>query len=161
MTSSPFTAPAAGGSYDLNEGLGHLVVVEPHTFEPDFPTKRGPADAIRVTIHDVTAGNTEEDVLLFPKVLVSSLKPRIGQKVLGRIGQGEPKPGQSAPWILTDASGDPQAVAQATAYLDAYARGQFAGPDDTPPAAPDSDDPLAALDPEARAAVEALMAKKG
>ena len=39
-----------------------------------------------------------------PKVLAVQLRPRIGQKVLGRLGQGQAKPGQDAPWVLAEAT---------------------------------------------------------
>jgi hypothetical protein len=86
----------------------------------------GDKDAVRVTLHDVTDSATFNDVLWFPKVLVGSLKGRIGQKVLGVLGKGTAKPGQSAPWILIDASTEPDAVTAATAYLNSIAGAQFA-----------------------------------
>ena len=82
-----------------------------------------------MTIHDITESATHEDVLWFPKVLVGSLKGRIGQKVLAVLGKGTAKPGQSAPWILVDATTDDDCVTAATAYLDSIAGNQFADPE--------------------------------
>ena len=73
-------------------------------------------------------GTTAEDALLFPKVLVASLKNRVGQTVLATLTQGVAKPGQSAPWTLTDATGDPAAVKRATDF-DAYKSGGLAAPE--------------------------------
>lgn len=155
--STEFAAPASATGIDWNELNGHLIVVEVESHETGIVTANGERDAIRATVHDIDGQQTDEDVLIFPKVLVSNLRPRIGQKVLGRVGQGVAKPGQNAPWILTDASADPQAAAAATAYLAARAAGQFTAPA-TPAGAPD---PLASLTPEQRAAVAALNQAKG
>ena len=125
---SMFTAPAAGGGSDVRPAdlEGHLLIVEPQEYCESIPTSMGDKDAVRVTIHDVTEGETHEDVLWFPKVLVGSLKGRIGQKVLAVLGKGTAKPGQSAPWILLDATTEAEAVKAATAYLDSIAGNQFA-----------------------------------
>jgi hypothetical protein len=125
---SMFTAPAAGGGSDVRPAdlEGHLLIVEPLEYCESIPTSMGDKDAVRVTLHDVTDSATFNDVLWFPKVLVGSLKGRIGQKVLGVLGKGTAKPGQSAPWILIDASTEPDAVTAATAYLNSIAGAQFA-----------------------------------
>ena len=125
---SMFTAPAAGGGSDVRPAdlEGHLLIVEPLVYCESIPTSMGDKDAVRVTLHDVTESATFNDVLWFPKVLVGSLKGRIGQKVLGVLGKGTAKPGQSAPWILIDASTEADAVTAATAYLNSVAGAQFA-----------------------------------
>ena len=125
---SMFTAPAAGGGSDVRPAdlEGHLLIVEPLEYCESIPTSMGDKDAVRVTLHDVTDSATFNDVLWFPKVLVGSLKGRIGQKVLGVLGKGTAKPGQSAPWILIDASTEADAVTAATAYLNSVAGAQFA-----------------------------------
>jgi hypothetical protein len=41
---------------------------------------------------------------VFPKVLASQLRSSVGGKVIGRLGQGIAKPGQSAPWTLNAAT---------------------------------------------------------
>ena len=158
---SEFAAPAASGGIDMSDHLGHLVVVEVHSYETGIITANGERDAVRVTFHDVDQQQTSEDVLLFPKVLVSSLKPRVGQKVLGRIGQGVAKPGQNPPWTIEDASADPAAAKKATDYLAAYAAGQFAAPEQpaAAPAAPAT--PQVDLsDPNVVAALAALQAQQ-
>jgi hypothetical protein len=126
-----FAAPAAGGGSDVRPAdlEGHLLVVEPLEYVASIPTSMGDKDAVRVTIHDITDTATYEDVLWFPKVLVGSLKGRIGQKVLAVLGKGTAKPGQSAPWILVDATTDNDCVKAATTYLDAIAGNQFTDPE--------------------------------
>lgn len=129
---SMFTAPGASGGSDVKPADldGHLLVVEPQEYCESIPTSMGDKDAVRVRIHDITDQATYEDVLWFPKVLVGSLKGRIGAKVLAVLGKGTAKPGQSAPWILIDASTDADAVAAATGYLESIAWKAFTPADD-------------------------------
>jgi hypothetical protein len=126
-----FAAPAAGGGSDVRPAdlEGHLLVVEPLEYVASIPTSMGDKDAVRVTIHDITDQATYEDVLWFPKVLVGSLKGRIGQKVLAVLGKGTAKPGQSAPWILVDATTDADCVKAATTYLTAVVANELGATD--------------------------------
>jgi hypothetical protein len=136
-----FTAPSTGGNALKPADIeGHLLVVEPHEYRQNVPTSMGESDAVQVTVHDITNGSTHEDVLWFSRVLVGSLKNRIGHRILGVMGKGEAKSGQSAPWILLDASAEPKAVKAATDYLVAQVSDSL-----TQPAASDTDDLVAAL----------------
>ena len=105
---SPFAAPAAPGAGIKWETLsGRLVLVQPHSLETGITTAFGVADAIRadvVILDGPDAGTKHDDTLIFPKVLQSQLRNQVGQKVLGRVTQGQAKPGQSAPWILAEAT---------------------------------------------------------
>ena len=141
-----FAAPAAGGGSDVRPAdlEGHLLIVEPLEYVASIPTSMGDKDAVRVTIHDITDTATYEDVLWFPKVLVGSLKGRIGQKVLAVLGKGTAKPGQSAPWILVDATTDNDCVKAATAYLDSIAGNAFASEPEVEQLAADSGNPALA-----------------
>ena len=114
-----FAAPStsAGAVLKPADLEGHLLVVEPEEFIENMPTSMGTTDAIRVTVHDITDGVSADGVLWFNKVLTRNLRDRIGQKVLAVMGQGTARPGQSAPWILIDASSQPDAVKAATEYL--------------------------------------------
>ena len=124
-----FAAPAAGGdNWSVADSLDHLVVIEVHGQEQGVETDYGPKDPIRATVHDIDGQASYEDTLIFQKVLVSSLKARVGQKVLGRIIHGVAKKGQKPPYLMEDASGDPAAVKAATDYLAAHATGQFSAP---------------------------------
>ena len=113
-----FSAPSSNTESvkvaDLN---GHLLIVEPIEYKTGIPTVHGDADAIEVRINDLDTGFNHESVLFFNVALKNSLKSKIGQKVLARIGQGTAKPGKSAPWILVDATGDANAVAKANAFI--------------------------------------------
>lgn len=112
-----FSAPAAGSVLKPAEIEGHLLVVEPTEYIETMPTQRGDSDAIRCTVHDITTSTTHPEVLWFSTVLVGSLRSRIGAKVLGVMGRGVAKPGQTAPWVLNDASTNPEAVKAAQDYL--------------------------------------------
>jgi hypothetical protein len=119
---------------------GHVLVVEPSEYVANITTAFGESDAIRVTVHDISDAETYSDVLWFSSALVGSLKGNIGKRVLGVMGKGVAKAGQSAPWILLDASANEAAVKAATAYL----TGQVAA-SITAPAAPVDDALSAAL----------------
>lgn len=112
-----FSAPAAGSVLKPAEIEGHLLIVEPREYIQSMATAMGDSDAVRCTVHDITTKTTYEEVLWFSSVLVGSLKSRIGAKVLGVMGKGVAKPGQTAPWLLNDASGEPAALDAARAYL--------------------------------------------
>lgn len=114
-----FQAPASGGGdklavADIN---GHFVIVRVNSYEENIVTANGPANAVRCNVADLTTGEHHLDVLWFPKVLVASLRSQIGQMVLGRIAQGAAQPGKSAPWILEDATGNPEVVAAAQKWI--------------------------------------------
>lgn len=119
MSQNPFAAPAAPSAgiqwKDLN---GALLLIEPAGIESGIPTTYGEAEAVRADVHvlDGAQGGQEyADTLVFPTILRSQLKSRIGQKVLGRLSQGQAKAGQSPPWILAEAT--EQDVAKGTAFL--------------------------------------------
>lgn len=124
--SSPFAAPAAASGLDLNALNGHLLLITPHKVEEGITTSFGPKDAIRadvVVLDGSDAGTEHADTLLFPLVLIGQLRSRCGQKVLGRLGKGQAKPGQAAPWKLTEATDADQQLG--LAYLN---RTQLAAP---------------------------------
>ena len=132
-----FAAPGTGGSGDTlapADVEGHVLVVEPQEYIASMATTFGDKDAIRVTVHDISAQATAHDVLWFPGGLIGALKGRIGQRVLGVMSRGTAKAGQSAPWILVDASGNDAAVAAATAYLTGQVAASITAP--APAAAP-------------------------
>lgn len=108
----PFAAPAAPSSgIDFKEYNGALLLITVTGVEDHVPTvhtkpgEKSPAVKADVAVLD-GPGKGEEfpDTLIFPKVLQSQLNRRVGQKVLGRLGQGVAKPGQSAPWVLSEAT---------------------------------------------------------
>jgi hypothetical protein len=100
-----FSSPATATGLDLKALLGSLLLIDVHSQETGINTSFGLSDAIRADVAVLdgdSAGETYNDTLIFPKVLQSQLRSRVGGKVLGRLGQGAAKPGQSAPWTLTE-----------------------------------------------------------
>ena len=122
-----FDSPAQNTSSDVRVADldGHLLVVEPLEYVENIPTSMGDKDAVRVRVHDISEQVTHEDVLFFPKVLVGSLKNKVGSKVLALLGKGTAKPGQSAPWILIDATSQGDAVKAATEYMNKVTAASF------------------------------------
>lgn len=108
-------APPSGG-ITWADHKGKLLIIEPLSVEAGIQTSFGAADAVKANIHVLTGPAESEDypdALVFPKLLASQLKGQIGNKVVGRLGQGVAKPGQSAPWLLEEATADDIEKAQA------------------------------------------------
>ncbi len=100
---------------------------------------------------DLDTNEEHLSLLWFNVALKNALKPLIGQKVLGRIGQGIAKPGKNPPWLLNDATGDADAVAKANAYIANGLAAPAAPATATAPAPANINDP----------AVQALLAQLG
>ena len=115
-----FAAPTSNNeSVKVADLANHLLIITPTEYKTGIQTIHGLAEAVEVNVVDLDT-NKEHGLLLWFNVgLRNSLKSKIGQKVLARIGQGAAKPGKSAPWILVDATGDATAIAKANAYLSA------------------------------------------
>jgi len=111
-----------GGSFDYNDYNGSLLLFEVVGLEDHIPTvntKPGEkSPAVRADLHVLDgphAGKDHIDALIFPKILQSQLRRMVGQRVLGRLGQGIAKPGQTAPWTLSPATPADLATARARA----------------------------------------------
>lgn len=110
-------APPSGG-ITWADHKGSLLIIQPTSVEAGIQTSFGSADAVKADVYVLTGPDTSEDYpdcLVFPKVLASQLKGQIGNKVVGRLNQGQAKPGQSAPWILDAAT--PDDIEKAKAFL--------------------------------------------
>lgn len=117
-----FAAPGGGGDgVKVPDLEGHLVICYPLSYEQDVKTAFKPdgTDAIRLNVADVDTGEFHEDALWFSGYIVGDLKRHLNTPVLARIGRGEAKNGQSPPWLLSNATGDADAVARAEAWLQA------------------------------------------
>jgi hypothetical protein len=141
-----FSQPASPSKFRPADYQGNLILVWPTEYRTGIKTDYGDSDAIaaRVVVLDAAGGVEEHDnVLFFQGALISTLKPSVGSNkpVLGRLGRGTSKPGQSAPFILT-----PFTEADAKAARE-YFSNQFGGTPEAPKAAPASasGDPLAAF----------------
>jgi hypothetical protein len=132
-----FSQPASPSKFRPADYQGNLILVWPTEYRQGIKTDYGDSDAIaaRVVVLDGSGGIEEHDnVLFFQGALISTLKPSVGtnKPVLGRLGRGTSKPGQSAPFILT-----PFTEADAKAARDYFAN-QFGGTTAAPAAAPTS-----------------------
>jgi len=109
MSNDPFNPPSTSTGIQWDDHKGELLLITIKEQRTGIQTAFGEADAIEA---DVTCldgehqGTTFTDILIFPKVLQSQLRPSIGGMVLGRLGQGDKKAGQSAPWKLADPTED-------------------------------------------------------
>ena len=106
MTNDLFDAPASGG-VKITQFDGQLLLITPTAHEKDIATAYGPADAVTVdlvVLDGANAGEEHTGIRVFQKALQGQLRPKVGtgRMVLGRLGRGTAKPGQSAPWLLAD-----------------------------------------------------------
>ena len=102
-----FDAPASSTGISWEDLNGRLLLITPHAQEDDIKTDYGVTKAVRADIVVLDGpGAPEEyaDTLIFPKVLQGQVRKNIGtgRMNLGRLGQGNKKPGQSPPWMLGD-----------------------------------------------------------
>lgn len=103
--SDMFDAPASGAKITNFEGA--LLLLQPTEYRENIATSFGPADAVvtEVAVLDGRdSGQKHSGVLIFQKALMGQLRPKVGsgRYVLGRLGRGVAKAGQSAPWMLLD-----------------------------------------------------------
>ena len=125
-----FDAPTMGSSNSVRPAdlEGHVLVVQPLEYVNSISTSFGEKDAIRVNVHDISDKESHDDVLFFGTALIGSLKRDIGKTLLGKMGKGEAKAGQSAPWILIDLTSNEKAVAAASKYMNERTAGSLSAP---------------------------------
>lgn len=111
-----FNDPQASQSVPLDEVNGSLLLFTVYEETEEIQTVHGPSTAIRadiVVLDGNLEGETYDDALIFPKILKSELRKSVGgSMVLGRLGQGDKKPGKNPPWTLSAASDADKAMAQ-------------------------------------------------
>lgn len=123
-----FNKPAAAEGIKWAQLKGALLIIEPVSVETGVKTVHGDTDAVKATVSVIDgplAGTVYADTLIFPRVLQSAVRGSLGGMVLGRLGQGNAKPGQSAPWTLEDATGNAADVKAAEDFLAANASTPF------------------------------------
>jgi hypothetical protein len=151
-----FTAPTQGGgdSVKVADLAGKLLIITPTEHKREITTVYGVTDAVEVDLVDLDGNETHSGILFFNVALKNALKEKIGQKVLARIGQGTAKPGKSAPWVLIDATGNPDDLAKANAFIGGGNAKASA------PAAPQAPIDTNNLPPEVQALLNQLGAKQ-
>jgi len=98
-----FDAPATG--VKVTDFSGSLLLLTPVEYVESMNTAMGATDVVVcdvVVLDGDHAGEEHPAAMIFPKILKSQLKGKVGtgRQVLGRLGRGVAKPGQSAPWTL-------------------------------------------------------------
>lgn len=120
MVKEIVAAEPGGQGIDWNEFTGKLFVVEPLEVEKDVNTVHGVTDAVRANVYVLLGKNKSEefeDTLIFPRVLQSQTRRKIGRIVVGRLEQGEAKRGQNPPWVF--AAGSASDIKKASDFLSA------------------------------------------
>lgn len=117
-----FNDPSSSDLLPLDEVNGSLLLFTVYEETDEMNTVHGPQTAVRadvVVLDGELAGTEYSDSLIFPRVLKSQLRRSAGgMMVLGRLGQGNKKPGQNPPWTLAAATDDDKKVA--SAWVDSH-----------------------------------------
>lgn len=123
-----FDGPGSAVGIKWDDLDGRLLLIKPLGIEDSIKTAFGDSSAVRADVIVLDGpGSPEEylDTLVFPKVLQGQIKSNAGtgRYNLGRLGKGNAKPGQSAPWLLAEPTDADKDVARA--YLDSKTRAPF------------------------------------
>jgi hypothetical protein len=121
-----FKKPAsASGRLNWGDLNGSLVLAYAKGIETNVQTSVGERDCVVSDVHVLDGaqqGRVYRNAYVFPVVLQDQLRDEIGDEpILGRVGQGTAKRGQSAPWLLEEADAKGEKIA--TAYLDSLGNG--------------------------------------
>lgn len=124
--------PNADDKWTAAEHVGNLLLFFPTEVRRGLKTSNGDTDAVACSrVVNLDTGRILHNTMIFGTALV----PNIGGGapdgvVLGRLGQGEGKPGQSKPWILLPHDENELRICQE--WLARDAQGQITQPS-TPP----------------------------
>jgi hypothetical protein len=128
MSETQYAIPAAGGGdkLPLADLIGALLRIDVVEQVMDVQTTFGLTNPIRCNVavlDGAKKAETFDDTLIFPRAMISQLKPKVGEVVVARLGKGVAKAGQSAPWLLEAPTEEDIAVAR---KYDAYVAEQTA-----------------------------------
>lgn len=116
-----FGDPGERSSFKLADHEGALLLITPRSLEEGIETSFGESDAIKADIVVLTKTNgkrlaepiEESGALIFQRVVIGQLEDAIGKRrVLGTVGRGVAKKGQSAPFLIEKATDDDKAIAR-------------------------------------------------
>ena len=115
---SDFNDPRQSTGIQWADLKGSLLLIKPFEQLYGVKTSYGEADAVRadvIVLDGDEADTVYADTLIFPKLLQSAVRPFIADNgmVLGRLGQGVKKQGQSPPWTLSAATEDDKVIGRA------------------------------------------------
>lgn len=113
--SNDWDDPAEPDFFVIKDHVGSLVIIAVNEFFEKMSTSMGERDTIKAEIAVVDGPGKDKrfpDGLLFGAKIVPQLRAKLGgAPVLGTIGRGTAKAGQSAPYILIPASDEDKAKA--------------------------------------------------
>lgn len=108
--------PGVGGDkLPLADLKGSLLLFTVHEVVTGITTSFGITDAVRCDVAVLDGPQkaaTYADTLVFPKWLQGQLRGSVGEMVIGRLGQGDAKAGQSPPWTLAAVTDDEKATGE-------------------------------------------------
>lgn len=116
-----FGDPGERSNFKLADHEGALLLITPRSLEEGIETSFGESDAIKADIVVLTKTNGKrlaepeehEGALIFQRVVIGQLEGAIGKRrVLGKVGRGVAKKGQSAPFLIEKAEDDDKAIAR-------------------------------------------------
>jgi hypothetical protein len=127
-----FENPGTTTAIDLEALMGRLLLIKPSRVEVGVSTVLGNKDATVADVHVLDGedpGQMFGEAFIWPKVLQAQLRSTVsaGRYCLGRLGQGNAKPGQNPPWKLADPTEDDREVARN--YLAELAAPPITAPD--------------------------------
>lgn len=102
-----FSDPSNASGIKWADLEGSLLLIKPLEVLPEHDTQFGPNTAVvaDVTVLDgAKAGESYTGTRVYPKALQGQIRGDIGNLVLARVGKGQAKNNQSAPWLLSAAS---------------------------------------------------------
>lgn len=106
MANDLFDSPGSTTGIKWDDHKGQLVLIWSHEVKP-FEYEGENKDVIEadVVVLDAPGGPIEyRRCIIFPRVMQGQLRNNVGRNKpnLGRVGKGEAKPRQTAPWVLID-----------------------------------------------------------
>lgn len=117
-----FGDPGERSSFKIADHEGALLLITPRSLEEGIETSFGEADAIKADVVVLTKTNGKplaepeehQGALIFQRVVIGQLESKIGNgRVLGKVGRGVAKKGQSAPFLIEKAEDDEKDLARA------------------------------------------------
>lgn len=117
-----FGDPGERSSFKIADHEGALLLITPREHVEGIETAYGDADAIKADIVVLTKTNGKkldepeehEGALIFQRVVIGQLEGKIGKgRVLGTVGRGVAKKGQSAPFLIELADDAQKDIARA------------------------------------------------
>lgn len=113
--------PGERSNFKLADHEGALLIITPRSLEEDIETAFGVSDAIKADIVVLTKTNgkplaepeVHQGALIFQRVVIGQLEDAIGTRiVVGTVGRGVAKKGQSAPFLIEKATDEQKTLAR-------------------------------------------------